>query len=63
MLLDADGAHGVVQVGESVIIVDAGGGTVDVSSYHFVSTSPISVEEVTSPECESFLGDTRCHLR
>ena len=35
-----------------MIIVDAGGGTVDVSSYHFLSTAPITVEEVTSPECE-----------
>ena len=40
-----------------MIIVDAGGGTVDVSSYRFLSTSPISVEEVTSPECESFVAE------
>ena len=33
------------------MIVDAGGGTVDISTYAFMSASPISVEEVTSPDC------------
>ena len=44
-----------IQDGKGVIIVDAGGGTIDISSYLFLSTSPVSVEEVTSPECESSL--------
>ncbi len=35
------------------MIVDAGGGTVDISSYAFVSVSPLSVEEVTSADCKS----------
>ena len=44
-----------MQNGKGVIIVDAGGSTVDISSYLFLSTSPMSVEEATSPECESLL--------
>lgn len=34
------------------MIVDAGGGTVDISSYSCVSTSPLSVEEIAPAECE-----------
>ena len=34
------------------MIVDAGGGTIDVSSYAFLTISPISVEEVTTADCE-----------
>ncbi|KAI1793701.1 hypothetical protein LXA43DRAFT_201572 [Ganoderma leucocontextum] len=52
----------IIQDGKSVIIVDAGGGTVDVSSYLFLSTSPVSVEEVSSPEC-ILQGSTRVNVR
>ncbi|KAI1793722.1 hypothetical protein LXA43DRAFT_202911 [Ganoderma leucocontextum] len=55
-------ATNTIQEGESVIIVDAGGGTVDVSSYRFLSVSPVSVEEVTSPECV-LQGSTRVNVR
>ncbi|KAI0704710.1 hypothetical protein C8Q76DRAFT_820418 [Earliella scabrosa] len=41
----------VLRDGKSVIIVDAGGGTIDISSYVFRSVSPVKVEEVTSPDC------------
>ena len=34
------------------MIIDAGGGTVDISSYSFLSMSPLSVEEVTAADCE-----------
>ena len=34
------------------MIVDAGGGTVDISSYAFLSVTPLAVEEVTSADCE-----------
>ncbi|PIL34614.1 hypothetical protein GSI_03393 [Ganoderma sinense ZZ0214-1] len=51
-----------MQDGKGVIIVDAGGGTVDISSYLFLSTSPVSVEEVTSPEC-ILQGSTRVNVR
>lgn len=40
------------KAGSEVLIVDAGGGTVDLSKYSFVTTSPITVEEVTSPDCQ-----------
>ncbi|KAI0773051.1 hypothetical protein BD413DRAFT_656213 [Trametes elegans] len=48
--------------GKSVMIVDAGGGTVDISSYSFVTTSPLSVEEVASADC-ILQGSTRVKYR
>ncbi|KAI0750425.1 hypothetical protein C8Q74DRAFT_1374012 [Fomes fomentarius] len=48
--------------GQSVMIVDAGGGTIDISSYVFLSTSPVSVEEVTSADC-ILQGSTRVNVR
>ena len=35
-----------------VMVVDAGGGTVDLSSYVFTSTSPLKAREVATPGCE-----------
>ncbi len=37
------------------MVVDAGGGTVDISSYVFKSSAPLSVEETSSPDCECLL--------
>ena len=34
------------------MIIDAGGGTVDISSYKFVDTAPMTVEEISPAECE-----------
>ncbi|KAI0704715.1 hypothetical protein C8Q76DRAFT_631269 [Earliella scabrosa] len=51
-----------LQEGQSVVIVDAGGGTVNISSYTFLSSSPVSVEEVTSPDC-ILQGSTRVNVR
>ncbi|KAI0708754.1 hypothetical protein C8T65DRAFT_740136 [Cerioporus squamosus] len=51
-----------IETGESVMIVDAGGGTVDISSYSFTSTTPISVEEVATAEC-IMQGSTRVNVR
>lgn len=34
------------------MVIDAGGGTVDLSTYQFVNASPIAVQEVSSPGCE-----------
>ncbi|KAH9940096.1 uncharacterized protein BXZ73DRAFT_43137 [Epithele typhae] len=48
--------------GQSVAIVDAGGGTVDISSYSFVSVSPLVVEEATSADC-LLQGSTRVNVR
>ncbi|KAI0738324.1 hypothetical protein C8Q80DRAFT_1262843 [Daedaleopsis nitida] len=47
---------------KSVMIVDAGGGTVDISSYSFVSISPVSVEEVAAADC-ILQGSTRVNVR
>ncbi|KAI0708756.1 hypothetical protein C8T65DRAFT_650008 [Cerioporus squamosus] len=51
-----------LQEGQSIMIVDAGGGTVDISSYAVLSMSPVSVEEVTSPDC-ILQGSTRVNVR
>ncbi|KAH9940127.1 uncharacterized protein BXZ73DRAFT_99125 [Epithele typhae] len=51
-----------MQDGQSVMIVDLGGGTVDISSYGFVSKSPLVVEEVAAPEC-ILQGSTRINAR
>lgn len=39
--------------GETVMVVDAGGGTVDITTYTFVTASPILMEEVAPPACKS----------
>lgn len=41
------------QDGARAMIVDAGGGTVDLSTYRFTDMSPISVEEIAPPGCKS----------
>ncbi|KAH9940117.1 uncharacterized protein BXZ73DRAFT_99114 [Epithele typhae] len=51
-----------MRAGQSVMIVDAGGGTVDISSYGFISVSPLAVEEVTSADC-ILQGSTRINAR
>ena len=39
--------------GHKVLVVDAGGGTIDVSSYTVNSTLPLEVEEHHEPKCEA----------
>jgi hypothetical protein len=34
------------------MIIDAGGGTVDISTYTFTSTTPIKVKEIAIPACK-----------
>ena len=34
------------------MIIDAGGGTIDISTYKVLSTEPLQVEELYEPECE-----------
>ncbi|KAL7278333.1 hypothetical protein ACG7TL_008309 [Trametes sanguinea] len=41
----------VLQTGKTVMIVDAGGGTIDVSSYSFTSIAPLSAEEAVPADC------------
>ncbi|KAI8977711.1 hypothetical protein BD414DRAFT_538976 [Trametes punicea] len=52
----------IITDGQSVMIVDAGGGTVDISSYSFMSTSPLCVEEIASADC-IMQGSTRLNVR
>ena len=43
--------------GHKVLVVDAGGGTVDVSSYTVKSTSPLEVEEFHEPKCNGLISE------
>ena len=36
-----------------MMVVDAGGGTVDISTYKFASVKPVSVGEIAPPDCEA----------
>ena len=35
------------------MIIDAGGGTIDISSYKVLSNGPLQVEELYEPQCKS----------
>jgi hypothetical protein len=41
------------QPGDQVLIIDAGAGTIDISTYNVLSNSPLQVEELYEPKCES----------
>ena len=45
--------HGLMrhQHGDRVLIVDAGGGTIDISSYVITERTPLRVEELFQPQC------------
>ena len=43
------------------MVVDAGGGTVDISSYVINSTNPLGVEELAAPGCE-YISLTHPHI-
>ena len=45
------------------MVIDAGGGTVDLSTYTFSSTTPLAVKEIASPECKSSLLFFLVHSR
>ncbi|KAI8977709.1 hypothetical protein BD414DRAFT_580166 [Trametes punicea] len=55
-------ADEVLHPGKSVMIVDAGGGTVDISSYSFASITPVSVEETVPADC-IVQGSTQVNVR
>ena len=40
------------------MIIDAGGGTVDLSTYKLTSVSPMSAEEIAPPDCKSAVTTT-----
>jgi len=41
------------QRGEQALIIDAGGGTIDISTYKVLGNRPLRVEELYEPQCES----------
>ena len=41
------------QPGEQALIIDAGGGTIDISTYKVLSNEPLRAEELYEPQCES----------
>ena len=43
-----------LQPGEQVLIIDAGGGTIDISTYKVLSNGPLQVEELYEPKCEPY---------
>lgn len=51
--IDALLLNGYLQDDASVMIIDAGGGTVDISTYKFLTANPVSVEEIAPPDCQS----------
>ena len=40
-----------MQPGEQVLIIDAGGGTIDISTYKVIGNGPLKVEELSVPKC------------
>ncbi|KAH8118006.1 hypothetical protein DFH11DRAFT_871160 [Phellopilus nigrolimitatus] len=44
-------AHDVLSSGNGFVVADAGGGTLDVSSYILRGTHPLTIEEVAPPDC------------
>ncbi|KAL5525758.1 hypothetical protein ACEPAG_7095 [Sanghuangporus baumii] len=44
-------AHDVLASGNGFVVADAGGGTLDVSSYILRGTHPLQIEEVAPPDC------------
>ena len=44
------------QPGEQVLIIDAGGGTIDISTYAVLNNRPLRVEELYESKCESDLS-------
>ena len=43
-------------MGSNVTVIDAGGGTVDISTYKFTGDSPVEIEEIVAPGCKCGLS-------
>lgn len=43
------------QSGDQVLIIDAGGGTIDISTYKVINNRPLQVEELYEPRCKLHL--------
>ncbi|KIP02230.1 hypothetical protein PHLGIDRAFT_122658 [Phlebiopsis gigantea 11061_1 CR5-6] len=59
--LDNGLASDAIQTGKSAMVIDAGGGTVDLSTYKFTAVNPTSVEEIAPSDC-IFHGSTRINM-
>ena len=46
--------------GNKVVVIDAGGGTVDISSYTVDSTLPLEVAEFEEPKCNDLIRNLTC---
>ncbi|EKM51017.1 uncharacterized protein PHACADRAFT_32060 [Phanerochaete carnosa HHB-10118-sp] len=44
-------ASDAIRADSTVMIIDAGGGTVDLSTYKFATINPVSAEEIAPPDC------------
>ncbi|KAI0785955.1 hypothetical protein C8Q75DRAFT_794294 [Abortiporus biennis] len=61
--LQSAAVRDAIQTGNNIMIIDAGGGTIDISTYTFTNaTAPITVEEIAPPGC-IIEGSTRVTLR
>ncbi|KAI0315436.1 hypothetical protein OF83DRAFT_1173833 [Amylostereum chailletii] len=40
-----------IKTGNNVMVIDAGGGTIDLSTYTFAEASPITIKEIAAPGC------------
>ncbi|KAI0338760.1 hypothetical protein BDW22DRAFT_1337232 [Trametopsis cervina] len=60
--LDSGLAADAIAAGRSVMIIDAGGGTVDLSTYLSTASNPVTVEETAPADC-IFQGSTRINVR
>ena len=45
-----------------MLVVDAGGGTIDISSYAVTSNTPLQVEELFQPKCQSISTSFACPI-
>ncbi|GJE90679.1 HSP70 family protein [Phanerochaete sordida] len=55
-------AANVIRDGTSIMVIDAGGGTVDISTYQISETHPLTVEEIAPADC-LLQGSTRVNMR
>lgn len=53
LLIELSVLHGPIKntSGHGFIVADAGGGTLDISSYGIRGTSPLVIEEIAPPDC------------
>ena len=61
-MTESEHAHVQDPSGHGFLVVDAGGGSLDISSYAIHGTSPLVMEEIAPPDCApSAPCGARCH--